>query len=165
MIFLPPTAHLTWTKQHKPHLRKPPYSCTRRILQESYKLVKLSDISQPPLAVTSTEHTVRTPHWDTVFSVVICHFIIQILIKCPFFSSLYKNCLPWDYNSTRAPNILSGNIRILYLKKGWKTLALSLLRRPSHTKIVTLWETLQEWITLRTNNCRLHTQPKQAIFS
>lgn len=97
-------------------------------------------------------------------SVVICLFIIQILIKCPFFSSLYKNCLPGITTQTKGPNVLSGT-HILHLKEGRKTLALPLLSRPSHTKMVIPWTTIQERITLRTSNCLLLTQPKQAIFS
>lgn len=81
-----------------------------------------------------------------------------------FFSSLYKNCLPGITTQTKGPNVLSGNIYFA-LKEGRKTLALPLLSRASHTKMVILWTTIQERITLRTSNCLLLTQPKQAIFS
>lgn len=167
MTFLPSTVHLlTWTKQHKPHLRKPPCSCTWKILQQSHKLVKLSDISQPPLGnQLSRAHRKNSPPRYCIFSCNLSFHYTNPDQMPIFFSSLYKNDLPRITTQKKEPNILSGNTCILYLKKGWKTLALSLLSRPPHTKIVILWKTIQEWITPRTANYLLLTQPKQAFFS
>lgn len=84
----------------------------------------------------------------------------------PNFSISIEKLSSWVYNSTEEPSILSGNKCILYLKKGWETLALSLLSKPLHTKTMILRKTIQEWITPRTDNCLLLKQhPKSAFFS
>lgn len=96
-----------------------------RVTQTGENKQHLTDTSRQ---VTSTEHTVRTP-WE-IPHFVICHFIIQTLMKWTFFFfSIFESTKRLPRITTRKKkkkklNSLSSNIHILHLKEGTENLLL-----------------------------------------